>query len=224
MPSCEVTHIQERNRMKFRKPLKITDRTSSITNSFVQAVIPWVPPSLSERAEALRMLGMDEDTIVCAYCGGVASDWDHLRPLVRNKRPTGYVSNYKNLVPACGRCNQSKGSKEWRTWIQGKAKGSPASRKVSGLPERIATLENFEAWGNVDPIALSELASSELWSTHWENLRSLEAALHRAQEHAAILKLEIHSNFDSAAGIAPGGRKSFVAPQQQIAIEMCLVT
>ncbi len=181
--------------MKYRKPLKITQRTTSVTNSFVQAVIPWVSPKPHERDEALDVLGMKLETVSCAYCGGSASDWDHLRALVRNKRPTGYVSDYKNMVPACGRCNQSKGAQEWRTWIEGAAPSSPTTRKVSKLKDRISALARFEAWGQVEPLALEELAAPALWKAHWENLASLEQALRMAQEHAAILQAEVSKNF-----------------------------
>lgn len=190
--------------MKFRKPLKITQRVSSVTNSFVQAVIPWVPPSSGQQSEALRELGMD-DGIVCAYCGGVASDWDHLRPLVRNKRPTGYISDYKNLVPSCGRCNQSKGAQEWRSWIVGSAAGSPASRKIPDLDKRIAALERFETWGAVQPLPLERLADATLWAQHWENLRRLEEALQDAQKHAAVLQAEVHRRF--------GANSLFLTPE-----------
>ena len=182
--------------MKFRKPLKITQRTSSITNSFVQSIIPWVPPTEAERAETLAILGM-EDKIVCAYCGGGASDWDHLRPLVRAKRPTGYISDYRNLVPACGRCNQSKGAQEWRSWIRGKAANSPATRRVADLDSRIEALERFEAWSDVQPIPLDEMAPADMWKTHWDNLLRLEEALRKAQEHAALLQAEVHRNVNS---------------------------
>jgi hypothetical protein len=40
--------------MKFRQPLKITSRTSSITNSFVQAIIPFIEPTREETDEALH--------------------------------------------------------------------------------------------------------------------------------------------------------------------------
>jgi hypothetical protein len=52
-------------------------------------------------------------------------NWDHLRPLVKNKLPTGYISEIRNLVPSCGPCNQSKGASDWRAWMRGKARGSP---------------------------------------------------------------------------------------------------
>jgi hypothetical protein len=47
--------------MKFRRPLKITSRTSSVTNRFVQAIIPHVPPTRAEVEEALGILGMTYD-------------------------------------------------------------------------------------------------------------------------------------------------------------------
>jgi hypothetical protein len=148
--------------MAFRKPLKITSRASSVTNSFVQAIIPHVPPSRAEIDEALGILGMTSDNRVCVYCGVPATDWDHLRPMVRNKRPTGYVDEIKNLVPSCGRCNQSKGAAEWRTWMLGKAPGSPRTRDVQDLHLRIERLQQFEAWGKVRPLPLRDWVGAEL--------------------------------------------------------------
>ncbi len=94
-------------------PMKITGRSSSITNSFVTSIIPTIVPTEQQVKEALAVLGMDKDTFECAYCGDTASEWDHLRPLVLKKEPTGYISEIHNLVPSCGKCNQSKGNKSW---------------------------------------------------------------------------------------------------------------
>ena len=44
--------------MKFRKPLTITSRTSSVTNGFVQAIIPSIEPTAEETDEALAVLGV----------------------------------------------------------------------------------------------------------------------------------------------------------------------
>jgi hypothetical protein len=93
--------------MKFRQLLKITSRTSTITNCFVQAIIPHLKPSETEIEEAIRVLGMDPAAPLCVYCDSPATDWDHLRPLVYGKRPSGYISEIRNLVPCCGPCNQS---------------------------------------------------------------------------------------------------------------------
>src|SRR5438105_14320295 len=83
----------------------------------------------------------------CAFCGDKSTEWDHLRPLVLDRRPTGYVSEIANLVPACGKCNQSKGNSPWRKWIRSTtAKHSPTARSKPDLAERIARLEKYEEW------------------------------------------------------------------------------
>ncbi|KJL26043.1 HNH endonuclease [Microbacterium foliorum] len=103
------------------KPVRITGRSSSITNSFVNGVIPVVVPTESELQEALEILGMREH-VTCSYCGDTSTEWDHFRPLVEKQRPTGYISEIHNLVPACGKCNQSKGNKHWLTWMRSTAR------------------------------------------------------------------------------------------------------
>jgi hypothetical protein len=45
--------------MKFRKPLKITSRTSTITNAFVQAIIPNAVPTADELHEVLEFFWYD---------------------------------------------------------------------------------------------------------------------------------------------------------------------
>lgn len=177
--------------MKFRKPLKITSRTSSLTNSFVQAIIPHTIPSREEVDEALQVLGMTYDNRVCVYCGTPATDWDHLRPLVRKKRPTGYVDNIQNLVPSCGRCNQSKGAADWKAWMQGSARGSPKTRCVPNLHERMDRLDRFERWGNVQPLSLRTLVGHQLWDAHWANLDLIEQKMREAQVHATEMRLAI---------------------------------
>ena len=87
----------------------MVSRKSSITNAFVNTIIPTIPPTNDEIAKSLTILGMEPDDVRCAYCGDKATEWDHLRPLVAKRRPTGFISEIANLVPACGKCNQSKG-------------------------------------------------------------------------------------------------------------------
>ena len=48
------------------KPVRITGRSSSITNSFVNGVIPVVVPTEDEVREALEVLGM-LDRVTCSY-------------------------------------------------------------------------------------------------------------------------------------------------------------
>lgn len=180
--------------MKFKKPLKITSRTSSVTNGFVQAIIPSVEPSEDEVVEALSILGIDRGDMTCAYCGQPSTDWDHLRPLVRNKRPTGYVNELRNLVPSCGPCNQSKSGRDWREWITGDAQGSPKSRAIPDLERRVARLQRYEAWGAVEPLPLRDLAGSQAWDQHWKNLADIEERMYQAQHHADLLKQKIKNS------------------------------
>lgn len=49
----------------------------------------------------------------CAYCGGSADEQDHFVPLSAPDCP-GTVPG--NMVPACGRCNRSKGAKLADAW------------------------------------------------------------------------------------------------------------
>src|SRR5688500_18896923 len=92
-------------------------RTSSITNAFVSALIPPIAPLLEEVDEALTILDLDPFQLSCAYCGRPYDTWDHLRPLVTDRRPTGYITEIANLVPSCNGCNSSKGKSYWKTWI-----------------------------------------------------------------------------------------------------------
>ena len=59
-------------------PMKITGRSSSIANAFINSNIPVVPPSADDVKQAMEILGMTFETFQCAYCGDKASAWDHI--------------------------------------------------------------------------------------------------------------------------------------------------
>lgn len=174
--------------MKFKKTLKITSRTSSVTNGFVQAIIPCGEPRNEEMIGALSVLGMTPDDVHCVYCGAGATDWDHLRPLVKAKRPTGYATDIRNLVPSCGPCNQSKGGQDWRAWMLGHAKGSPRSRGISGVGERVARLGEFERWSEHEPLDFRQLIGAERWDAYWQRLESIERQMFEAQAEAVQIR------------------------------------
>jgi hypothetical protein len=154
-------------------PVKITGRSSSITNSFVNAIIPVVQPTAAAVEEALKVLGMTSDTYCCAFCGDTATEWDHLRPLVKHKKPTGYISEIHNLVPACGKCNQSKGNKEWEAWMMSSAKLSPRTRGIADLEQRIDKLQAYELWGSPTKLDFEQIVGTEVWAEHWDNWRAI---------------------------------------------------
>ena len=172
------------------KPVKITGRSSSITNSFVNGVIPVVVPTAAEIRAALDVLGMS-DVVTCAYCGDTSTEWDHLRPLVVAKRPTGFISEIQNLVPACGKCNQSKGNKHWKIWMLSKARLSPASRDIVGLEDRVSRLETFENWRPPTHVDFAAVVSPDLWKQHWENHDRLQSEMKTSELVASQIRAEV---------------------------------
>ncbi|HEV3471141.1 MAG TPA: HNH endonuclease [Pyrinomonadaceae bacterium] len=175
-------------------PVKIIGRTSTITNSFVNGILPpgrW--PNEEELSEALEILGLDADDLRCAYCGDAATEWDHLRPLVTRKRPTGFISEIANLVPACGKCNQSKGAREWQEWMMSSAPRSPATRGIPDLEERVRRLERFVEWKRPTWVNFEKEVGDELWESHWKNLDRLVALMRECEDTARQMR-EVISN------------------------------
>lgn len=169
-------------------PMSVTGRSSSITNAFINAIIPVVVPTPEEELEALRILAIDPKDIRCAYCGEKATEWDHLRPIISNQEPTGYITEIANLVPSCGKCNQSKGKSYWRTWMEGNAKLSPKTRGVPGLAERVARLESYEAWRQPRKINFAEIVGPEMWQRHRQNWKSVLELLKKSQVLATAIR------------------------------------
>lgn len=178
------------------KPVRITGRSSSITNSFVNGVIPVVPPTEDEVRDALEILGM-HDRVVCAYCGDTSTEWDHLRPLVEKQRPTGYISEIHNLVPACGKCNQSKGNKNWLTWMRSAAPLSPAARGVTDLDERVTRLEEYERRGRPTKIDFESAVGAELWERHWAHHRRILELMREAEADAVEIRMRVREAFEA---------------------------
>lgn len=164
--------------------MSVTGRSSSITNAFVNAIIPVIEPSEGEELKALSILGMNPNDIRCAYCGDRATEWDHLRPLISKQEPTGYITEIANLVPSCGKCNQSKGKAHWRTWMESSARLSPTTRRIPDLEERIARLEAYEKWRQPRKIDFAGVAGPELWKRHRQNWQEVLALLRKSQEVA----------------------------------------
>lgn len=154
---------------KMPKPVKISGRISSITNSFVNGIIPVINPTDEEISNALEALGMDENNIHCIYCGGPYSEWDHLHPLIVDKLPSGYISEINNLVPCCSNCNSSKGNKEWSEFMDTK-------KSTSGWEDRRKCLEKYNA--DRKRVRLSQddfkaACGEENWKQHWANCEDL---------------------------------------------------
>ncbi len=173
---------------KMPTPMKITGRSSSITNAFINSIIPVIAPTEEQVKEALSILEMAPETFSCAYCGASASEWDHLRPLVVNKQPTGYISEIHNLVPACGKCNQSKGNKPWRQWMFSNAKLSPKTKGVTDIAQRAERLEAYANWCPPTKLDFAAIVGNEVWEAHQHNLEQVQQLMRQAQELAEKIK------------------------------------
>ena len=177
----------------FRMPSiqTMTSRKTSITNAFVCAIIPSIRPSVEEIAEALCILGMEPSNVRCAYCGDKATEWDHLRPLVVKRRPTGFISEIANLVPSCGKCNQSKGNSAWRDWMLGKAKLSPTGRGLSSISERVSRLETYERWRIPKRVDFDSIIPRDAWQHYWSLCDRIIEDMRQCQEVADSLRTQV---------------------------------
>jgi hypothetical protein len=175
----------------FKMPNAVTimGRSSSITNSFINGIIPIIEPADEEIEEVLRILKMPSNDIRCSYCGDKSSEWDHLEPIIKNKKPTGFISEIQNLVPACGKCNQSKGNQNWYDWIIGNAKQSPSTREVENLEEKINCLHEFENWKKTTNIDFKEIVGIEKWAEYESTYEKIISAMQVSQ----IISNEIKS-------------------------------
>lgn len=170
------------------KPPKLTGRRSTLTGLFFTTLTPYIEPSDAEVDKALCVLGMQRGACVCAYCGDRKSEWDHFRAVVKDRKPTGYITEIANLVPACGKCNQSRGNKDWRAWMLGSAEQSPSARGIQGTSDRIDRLEAFEQWSKPVRIDYATLAEEHHWTLHTTNLERVLKLLEEAEAHAKKLR------------------------------------
>lgn len=177
---------------------KITGRVTSLAAAFVHAIIPRRVDA-AEQAQLFRRVGINEAE--CVYCGALATDKDHLRAIVKGGRPSGHFHTTDNLVPSCGPCNQSKGGADWNVWMKSAAKGSPATKGVPDIEERIQRLERFEREAGVgqgmSQAPLREAVGAERWDSYWQRLEDLKTLMAEAQREAA----EIEAVLSRSVGI-----------------------
>ncbi len=169
----------------------MVSRKSSVTNAFVGSLIPVIMPTIEEIDQALVILGMEPGNVRCAYCGDGATEWDHLRPLVKDLRPTGYISEIANLVPSCGKCNQSKGNKYWRDWMLSKAPRAPTGRGISDVEQRIERLDRYEQWKPPTKVDFAAIVGAEEWAAYWKLWEVLITDMRKSQEVAEALRQRV---------------------------------
>lgn len=180
------------------KAMKITGRTSSITNAFVNGIIPKIKPTADEIEEALNILQMSKDDVKCAYCGNDANQWDHFEPIVDKQRPRGYITEIYNLIPCCSTCNSSKSGSNWFTWITGTSKKSPKGRGISDIDSKINIIKQYEDWCDTmrKVIDIKKIVGSKDWDIHWKNHDQIIELMKKMQKHSDKLKNKISNSMD----------------------------
>jgi hypothetical protein len=181
-------------RKAFRMPSAQTmrSRKSSVTNAFASTVLPIIKPTEHEIEEALAILGMNPENVRCAYCGDRATEWDHLRPLVINRRPTGYISEIANLVPSCNKCNGSKRNAQWREWmLSEQAPLSPTRRGIAGTRDRITRLEAFAQWRTPTCIDFVSIIGKDEWERYWQSCDAVVSEMSKCQEVAVVIRKRV---------------------------------
>lgn len=163
------------------KAVTIKGRSSSITNSFYNGIVPIIEPSDEEIRNALKTLEQTEDNVTCVYCGDPKTEWDHLYPLIVNKRHTGYITEIANLVPACGKCNQSKGNYNWKEWIVSDAEKSPKTRNIKDLGKRIKIIEKYDLTFPKKQIDVEALVGEDIWQKYQESYEKIILEMQKAQ-------------------------------------------
>ena len=135
---------------KYLRPSTIMGRKSTFANAFASALAPHDVYSLDAVAEAMKDLEQDPDAdLLCVYCGNPAATWDHVFNRVVNGEFSGHGHRIRNLVPCCRSCNERKGQKPWREFLE---INNPSDKDL-----RVRQMENFLGSAATLPISTAEI-------------------------------------------------------------------
>ena len=168
---------------KFKMPTKsdLNGRSSTISNAFAISVTPYIYPNEEEINQFHSLLEIEEGQ--CAYCLGIGNGRDHLRPLVENGMPTGYITEIKNLVPCCQECNSSKGGKAFREWYKSdkNLKRLKKRMKLDEINHRFDIICAYEERIG-EPLNYENLVGKEIWNEYRERKDNMIKMLKDNQE------------------------------------------
>ncbi len=183
--------------MKIPGKATISNRTSTMASQFARARAPYMPPTDSEFAARYQLLAIDPALPQCVYCGGLPTEWDHLFPMVSGSQWTGYFTEIANLVPSCGKCNQSRGAKPVSGWMRSTAPWSPFVRfqERDRMNTTDAAIEVERRIGIIEAAVVAQPPTKMMIDTlHDDEIeleglrRELNLLLYRAEAVAARLR------------------------------------
>lgn len=165
----------------------IKSRTSTIAKSLATSIIPRIEPTQDEIKRVKAFFSVD-DGLRCAYCSDPATEWDHFHPLIKDKKPSGYVTEIFNLVPCCRNCNSSKGNREWKEWMKDSTPAkSPLGRgKDPKLIE--ANIDKLQEYDNNFDKRFIDWSNVDGFEKYWENYNEICKAIDKAQDQADKFK------------------------------------
>ena len=170
---------------------------TAIMEGFVRGVTPIIKPTEEEVVRALKVLGMNEETVCCAYCGEPMDSWCPINPLVTDDGLlTGYYYEIHNLVPTCTTCYHGRKHMPWREWIESDGNESPKSRGVEDLDTKIARLEKYETRYKPRLFDTRYISVLEKWNRYWRNCRVINELVEESRGIAEELSYRLKERAD----------------------------
>lgn len=169
---------------RFKLPTKsdLKSRTSTLNNAFAISITPYIYPTYEETECFYDQLKIEEGQ--CAYCLGDANSIDHVKPLVTNGLPTGYITEIRNLVPCCAACNSAKGAKDFKVWYK-------EEKNIKRLHKKGMTDDQIDERYQIictymkqipEPINYRELLGDDLWCEYLARKEDMISLLKQDQE------------------------------------------
>lgn len=134
-----------------------------------------------------------EGELRCFYCNSQQPNrWDHLHPVSR-----GGHTVPGNLVPACGRCDDSKQDRDLEEWVASTSKHRPHLDQLGAILRRVS---GYRAEFPYSPMAWEQQLTSEQ-RERYRRIREAIDALRECLVKEGILRTK--SRAARKAGFAP---------------------
>jgi hypothetical protein len=149
-----------------RLPIKIS---AGLGLSMIDRSVKEMHATRCTRAElqTIRQYFQNNGGLKCIYCGSEEpTRWDHLHPVSR-----GGDTVTGNLVPACGRCDDSKQDREVEEWVQGTSPHRPAHAELARIQ---ADILRYRGQFHYEPVEFEAKLSEEQKKTYREFQRELK--------------------------------------------------
>lgn len=179
--------MNKNKKLEFPMPSNsnLQNRISTINNSFVQSIIPRISEKDQVKLKKYyEELGIEQNQ--CVYClkkGKVTGD--HLHPLIKDKMPTGYITDINNIVPCCPDCNSSKGGKEFIDWYKSDCNVKRLNNfgiSDEQINQRYKIIVNYINNHHQEPLNLKDVFGEDDWNEFNKIKNQLEEKLKECKE------------------------------------------